>query len=578
MNGLHFASNLNLPVDYATMRGAIVGLSGSGKTNSGVIIAEELLNRNQQIVVLDPTNRWYGLRSAKNGASNACQVVIFGGSHRDLPLEASSGTLIADFVVEHGVSVILSTRHLDPEEQARVCKDFAVRLYQRKGDAEHGTPLHCIWDEAHDLVPEQPFGNGAAESTKRIVRLITNGRSSGIGHTIITQRATSVKKGAIGICEVFFVHRTIWANDLDYLEKVFASHAPEGMKEFRATVSKLKQGECWVWSPEFLETFKRVQVRARESFDSSRTPKVGEKVIKPVMAKVNLEKIRQEIEDLVEQVKADDPEMLKDQVRILKGKIRQLEAARPAIIAAPEVNIEAVQLEERERCYNLLRGKVTDVLTAHAETLIGQLNELPGKASEWIFAEPPFLVSQYRQPSVIPPVTVRVPMPLPKPALATTSSGPGVKMAKACRAILSVLVQHGESSKAKVAAISGYSASGGGFNNALSECRGNGWLIGSDPIDVTKEGSKAVGKVDPLPSHDELLRMWLNKLGKAEGDILMALIDGRPADKAEVGRRTHREHTGGGFNNALSRLRTLELIQGSGTLSLTKDFAEALAA
>src|SRR5579875_3440437 len=160
---LNFSADVKLPLQYVTTRASIFGLSGSGKTNDGVVIVEELLKANQQAVVIDPTNKWYGLRSARDGSPTGYPIVIFGGSHGDLPLEPTAGQLIADFVVDERVPVILSTRHLETEEQHLFIHDFADRIYRRKGDAEHGHPLHLIWDEAHDIIPSNPIGPRSEE-------------------------------------------------------------------------------------------------------------------------------------------------------------------------------------------------------------------------------------------------------------------------------------------------------------------------------------------------------------------------------------------------------------------------------
>jgi hypothetical protein len=57
-------------------------------------------------------------------------------------------------------------------------------------------------------------------------------------------------------------------------------------------------------------------------------------------------------------------------------------------------------------------------------------------------------------------------------------------------------------------------------------------------------------------------------LGKAERLILEALTQVYPAglNKEEVAGRAGYEAGGGGFNNALGRLRTLELVEGRGEL------------
>lgn len=63
MKQLQLAKNLALPIEMAGQAVALVGIRGSGKTNTAGVIAEELLEQHQQIVVIDPTDAWWGLRS-----------------------------------------------------------------------------------------------------------------------------------------------------------------------------------------------------------------------------------------------------------------------------------------------------------------------------------------------------------------------------------------------------------------------------------------------------------------------------------------------------------------------------------
>ena len=63
-----------------------------------------------------------------------------------------------------------------------------------------------------------------------------------------------------------------------------------------ASLASLAIGEAWIWSPGWLDLFKRVQIRERKTFDSSATPKVGEKAKWPTAtAVVDLEKLRAEL-------------------------------------------------------------------------------------------------------------------------------------------------------------------------------------------------------------------------------------------------------------------------------------------
>jgi hypothetical protein len=151
-------------------------------------------------------------------------------------------------------------------------------------------------------------------------------------------------------------------------------------------------------------------------------------------------------------------------------------------------------------------------------------------------------------------------------------------LGKAERRILTALAQHGPSTKNKVAVISGYAVNGGGFNNAISRCRSQGWVEGSgDRLQITEAGAAALGDWDPLPTGGELIEHWKRQLGRAESLVLDVLV-ANPGGltKEEVATAAGYAADGGGFNNALSRLRTLELIAGRGELRLTAELAEAV--
>jgi hypothetical protein len=85
---------------------------------------------------------------------------------------------------------------------------------------------------------------------------------------------------------------------------------------------------------------------------------------------------------------------------------------------------------------------------------------------------------------------------------------------------------------------------------------------------ITEAGIQALGSWEPLPTGSALIDYWRDRLGKAERLILETLTQGYPdtLSKEEVAAKAGYEANGGGFNNALGRLRTLELVQGRGKL------------
>ena len=148
---------------------------------------------------------------------------------------------------------------------------------------------------------------------------------------------------------------------------------------------------------------------------------------------------------------------------------------------------------------------------------------------------------------------------------AETLDGP-LRLAAGERRILTALAQYPEGrSKVQVAVLTGYAATGGGFNNYLGALRSRGMIQGEgDRLTITEDGIQTLGSWEPLPSGAALVDYWRGQLGRAERLILEALSEAfpDPLTKEEVAAKVGYEANGGGFNNALGRLRTLELVRG----------------
>lgn len=561
---LHIARNFNLPEEAITQTFAILGIRGSGKTNTGVVLAEELLKRKHQIVVIDPVDVWWGLKSSEDGKAAGFPIPVIGGDHADVPLESTAGQVLADFVTDTQASVILALRHLSMNDQRRFAGDFARRLYERKGHQR--SPLMVFVDEADEFVPQRlPHGHEAMFGA--FDRLVRRGRTSGIGVTLISQRAQVINKDVLSQCEVLVGMRVLHRLDRKALEAWIEAHDTEGKGlEFINSLASLGLGDAWIWSPSWLNVFQRVHIRARETYDSSATPKAGAAVAAPKqVAAVDLDRLKLEMAATIERAKADDPRELRRRITELEKQLKshKTPAADPtAIEAAREKGRQQGRAEVRRQmagvssCRHEL-VKAIQIVTRSAEFMQGLL-DIPMEVQEDAPAP---------RPPVQPAPTAR-PSREPRAIASSDSSLAGGE-----RKILTALAQypHGRT-KTQLALLTGYAHSGGGFNNYLSALRTRGLIEGSSDYRITQAGIDALGPFTPLPRGRELQDYWRSKVGKAERAILDVLIEaGIPLLKAEVASLAGYEVSGGGFNNALSRLRTLELISGSAELRASEE-------
>lgn len=322
---IKLSDSIALPPSLATLTSAILGVRGSGKTNTGGVIVEDFIAQGVQVVVVDPLDVWWGLKSSASGELPGIPVVIFGGHHGDLPLHSDSAKLVAEVLVENRLSAVLSLRHLSKSAQRRFVGEFAEQVYQLKGKAKNRTPLNIAIDEASSFIPQR-FQSDMAKTVGAIEDLVRRGRSSGIGVTLIDQRAASVNKDVLTQIEILIAHRHTSPQDRNALKEwVNANADTSQLKDFLETLSMLKTGEAWVWSPGEFGIFERTQIRLRSTFDSSSTPDIDDPEYKPVkMADVDLSAIETMLASQVEEVKANDPKALQSEIARLKSEITEL--------------------------------------------------------------------------------------------------------------------------------------------------------------------------------------------------------------------------------------------------------------
>lgn len=314
---LEISKDLSLPDDAVTQTFAILAQRRKGKTYTANVMAEEMVKAGIPWVALDPTGAWWGLRSSADGKKAGLPVYVFGGDHGDLPLERTAGKMIADLVVEHPGWYVLDFSHFESKEAERqLATDFAERFYRRKGTNK--TPMHLFVDEADMFAPQRtPAGDqrmlGAFES------IVRRGGIRGIGTTLITQRAAVLNKNVLEQIDVLIALRTVGPNDRKAIAGYVDAYAtPEQQSELLGSIASLELGEAWVWEPG-ADLFKRIHIRKRRTFNSSATPKAGDTPHEVVtLAKIDLDKIRDQMAATIEQAKSDDPTELKRQIGVLK--------------------------------------------------------------------------------------------------------------------------------------------------------------------------------------------------------------------------------------------------------------------
>lgn len=572
MSKLKISDDVSLPIEAVTQTFAILAVRGVGKTHTASVMAEEMLKRRQPICVYDPTGAWWGLKASADGKSPGFPVYVFGGEHADVPLEETAGETIATAIVEQRIPAILDVSLLRKGARTRFMTDFLETLYHKNRE-----PLHLFADEAHTLAPLQTNKQpDIARCLGAMEDIILQGRRRGLGVTVISQRPALLNTNIRSLCEVLIAMRIIGPHDRKaVMEWIEAHGTPEQAKELLASLPHLAIGEGWVWSPGWLDLFVRTKFRRRETFDSSATPKAGERPVTPKeLAAIDVEKLGNAIRKTVEDKKANDPSNLKREIADLRKQL----AAAPA-----KAEVKTVE-----------KPVVTDKQVKEVEDIVTRL-EKEGKrrieaAEAWMesgrqlvetgrkFAEA--LRAAGSQPAARtafvarPVATARLVVPSRAPhAAGVTADGVSPAQQKILNSLAWWSVIGVDVVEKQCAAVmAGYTVNGH-FNNVVGSLRTAGLIDypTGGAVSLTDAGRQAATFPESPGTLEDVHRAWREKLSPAQWKIVEAVMAAHPRemDKEEVAAAAGYT-VNGHFNNVLGSLRTLGVITKRGLIGATE--------
>lgn len=575
MTKLAISAELQLPVDAMTEAIALLSTRGRGKTHTATVIAEEVLKLHHQVVIVDPVGLYWGLRSSADGKGEGYRILVLGGSHGDLPLQASDAETIARFIVEEEVSVVLDLSAFPTKgEQVRFCEVFFDKLWHLK--AAHRSPMLLILEEAQEVAPQRPQSNESV-MLGRIERIAKLGRNYGIGLLMITQRPASLNKDVLDLAGILILLGLVAPIERKVAREWISGHGDQRAgDEVLASLPGLPRGDAWLWWP-LQGLLKRIHVRQRETFDSSATPKVGQKRIEPgKRAEIDLGFLASKLGALVEKAKADDPRELRKRIQELERQLLKNQAAKPQIeVREVERIVEVLQPVD----VGNLRG-IRNGIKADLERFDEAIAQLESQQHSQQHSQPARLQGRVAQPAagagarVGPDRTSSRPdqatqaRPVPRPVRQSIglTNGQHPKLGKGERKVLSVLAQWPDGRAQKdVAFLAGYSAKASTLGVILSNLRRADLVEVGQPVRATAAGLEAAGGAEELPTGPELLEHWMRhpRIGEGERKVLRALIEAYPdaLTHQDLCERTDYSPDASTMGVILSKLRKLGLVE-----------------
>lgn len=540
--------------EAATQTFAPISAKGGGKSYLAGKFVEGLYDAGAPFAVLDPIGNWNAVTLGKDGKSPGLSVVVIGGERGDVLLDEEQAEAVGAHLVTHGVSAIIDLSELSKTRRKAYVAAFCEALY--RAARKRRSPFMVVFEEAQLFAPQM-----AARGEERMLGAVTDivrlGRNYGLGSMLVTQRPQSVSKEVLNQVECLFVGQLRGPQERKAIAGWVTEQGVDAVIDMKA-LPALEPGEFFCWSPSWLRVFRKVKILPKRTFDGSSTPVLGKVSSGPT----------------------------KRSTAGIESAVAALSAlSMTSAEKAEALDEDASELHAADGQIALLRGQLSEVTHENGvlwarvrklEELLGKVRVTLGELGLAIQADDEGL--GFDMPAGPPPVGLRQTkhqtVAVGREALSgSITEGHGMPskangLEKADRAILGVLAwQKGPISKARLALLAGYSAKGGGFGNALGRLRSSGRVEGSGELVITAEGRKAAPDGKRPPTGAALFAWWLEhpKVDTPMAAMLRALHEaGGPLPKDELQRRAGYRPNTGGVNNALSRLRTLGLVEGTG--------------
>lgn len=597
---LTFAEKLSLPIDAATQTFGFIARKRAGKTYAAGRLVESLLSRGVQVIVMDMIGKWWGLRLNRSGKrSSHFDVIVIGGLHGDLPIEANSGALCADVAINNPRrAFVYDLSQLSLSARKRFAADFAERIWQRAKAEKRPRVRHIVVEEAQLLIPQKVFREDArmVGHWEEIVRL---GGNYGIGVSMISQRPQSVNKEVLTQVECLVVLQTNGTPERKALKDWIVDKGAN--VDLVKELPQLPVGTAYIWSPQWLRVFAKYAICTKETFDSTATPKAGVRNRAPGKLKpIDLEALREQMAAVVKEAEGKDPSALKRRVAELEALVAASEkrdtgltrwAAKTGPVAKPAPAKPAVTLSQLRSVANHTRKidalmekwkRIGDRMNQSYQVVVAELHNvrtalaradeaLPQPAlldktpvrRETVFSLPPGQKSKHVD--VVLKSVDGTNLAAPGQHKVAVESVMVVSPAKGAKALLLAIAQDAAGATTEqLAVLTGYKETS--RRTYLHQLKHAGLIEESGGVfTATVKGLAELGpSFQRLPTGAALREHWMHRLPEGERRIFNVVVAAypKPADKVKIFESTGYKETS--IRTYAHKLSARKLVQRTG--------------
>ncbi len=298
---LNISNDLNLDLEEIIGQCiGILGIRGSGKSNTAGVIFEELLRNNYPLTIVDIDGEYFGLKERY-------EVLVVGhGDGVEIEVDADCAEEIAQISMEKNIPVVLDLSGFLSEERTEFLNEYLTALWNLAGKLRR--PYIVGIEEAHEFIPQ----GVKTELKELIARLALRGRKRGLGTIIISQRSAKVEKDVLSQAGILLLHRVVHEVDM----RVYTELLPWRKSETKEIITSLGTGECVYING---DTVLPIYVRERETFHAGFTPSLD------VVVTPQLKQVSQAIIEAIEHAKAGKGK--KSRIEELEEHLEHLEGA-----------------------------------------------------------------------------------------------------------------------------------------------------------------------------------------------------------------------------------------------------------
>lgn len=336
---------VSIPIaEYASQGNAILGIRDSGKSYTATYIAERLMDAGIPFVAFDPIGIWKYLRVA--GKKAGYPVVVAGGRNADLPLTPQSAPEIVRAAMRDNIPLVIDLYDikLSKADWKSIVEQCVRLLLYENGD--YGL-RHIFIEEAAEFAPQR-IGPDQGRVYAEIEKLARMGGNAQLGYTIINQRSEEVNKAVLELCDCLFLHRQKGRNSLTALSKWLDIGSVNKELKIVESLPLLPQGDCWVWKSGS-DIPERVHVPHKNTFHPDRrsTTRAGGQPSNFAALDVSkfVTQMSLSLEKHLEQIKENDPSVLKKRIAELSRQLAQGEHAQAVNPTVEKVEVPIIDKE-----------------------------------------------------------------------------------------------------------------------------------------------------------------------------------------------------------------------------------------